>query len=219
MPTTSAFHSADWAPICKLDDDHRVAIEMHLLALDANDRYLRFGQVMSDELVRSYVRRLDFERDEILGIFNRRLELIGVAHLAREAEARLASVEFGVSVSSHARGRGYGNLLFRRAVMHARNEGASVMHIHALSENDIMLAMARNAGATVVSDGTESVAHLRLPPADFASQFTELLESQEAQTNYHLKAQHCKFARFLQMALTFPPSKAVWESRAVEPSC
>lgn len=205
MPSLSFHPLTDWAPICKLDASHRAAIESHLLALEADDRYLRFGHVASDDLVRAYVQRLDFERDELLGIFNRRLELIGMAHLARDGEAGEAdSVEFGVSVSRHARGRGYGNFLFRRAVMHARNEGVSVMRIHALTENKIMLAIARNAGATVERDGAESVAYLRLPPADFESQFTELVEVQQARANYHLKAQHRQFTRFLQMVLTLP---------------
>lgn len=210
----------EWAPICKLDVGHRAAVESHLLALDADDRYLRFGHVASDDLVRSYVQRLDFARDEVLGIFNRRLELIGMAHLARDGEAGEAdSVEFGVSVSRRARGRGYGNLLFRRAVMHARNEGVSVMHIHALTENKIMLAIARNAGATVERDGAESVAHLRLPPADFESQFTELVEAQQALANYHFKAQQCQFTRFLQMALALPAGLRQQDAHEAEPAC
>ncbi|HEX5805745.1 MAG TPA: GNAT family N-acetyltransferase [Macromonas sp.] len=220
MSYLAAFSQAEWAPICRLDASHRAAIETHLLALDADDRYLRFGHVASDDLVRAYVRGLPFERDEIFGIFNRHLELIGMAHLGREEGAGQAdSVEFGVSVSRHARGRGYGNLLFRRAVMHARNEGVSVMHIHALSENKVMLAIARNAGATVERDGADSVAHLKLPPADFESQFTELLEVQQAQANYQLKAQHRQFTRFLQMALAFPPLLEAQEDREAVPSC
>lgn len=220
MPSLFSFHQSEWAPICKLDDSQRAAVEQHLLGLEADDRYLRFGHVASDDLVRGYVQRLDFDRDEVLGIFNRRLELIGMAHLARDGEpGESDSVEFGVSVSRHARGRGYGNLLFRRAMMHARNEGVSVMHIHALTENKIMLGIARNAGATVVRDGAESVAHLRLPPADFESQFTELVEAQQAQANYHLKAQHCQFKRFLQVVMAFPSGLRQQEKHEAESVC
>lgn len=200
MPVAVAPHShAAWAPICHLEASHRPLIEAHLLALGVDDRYLRFGHTATDDQIRAYVQGLRFERDEIFGIFNRHLQLIGMAHLAYEVAAGAAcSAEFGVSVSHHARGRGYGNLLFKRAVMHARNEGVTVMHIHALSENTAMLKIARKAGARVERDGAESLAHLILPPADFESQFTELLEEQRARTDYQWKAHSRQFRRFLR---------------------
>ena len=109
-------------PIRSLGPGHRERIRAHLLALDEHDRYLRFGYPASDEQIGHYVDGLDFDRDEIFGIYNRRLELIAVAHLAfmQEADAP-AGAEFGVSVLKKARGRGYGARLFERAVMHARN--------------------------------------------------------------------------------------------------
>jgi hypothetical protein len=54
----------------------------HLLALPPPDRYLRFGYAASDEQIGRYVDQLNFERDELFGIFNRKLELIAMAHLA-----------------------------------------------------------------------------------------------------------------------------------------
>ena len=165
-------------------------IQAHLLALDLHDRYLRFGYAANDQQIGRYVASLNFERDELFGIFNRKLELIAMAHLAFSVDPQCRScAEFGVSVSRQARGRGYGSRLFERAVMHARNEGVSQLFIHALSENTAMLKIARKAGAVIERDGSESEAHLRLPPADFDSRVTELFNEQVALTNYHLKAQ------------------------------
>ena len=65
----------------------------------------------------------------------------------------------------------------------------SQLFIHALSENTAMLRIARKAGAVIERDGSESEAHLRLPPADFDSRVTELINEQLAITNYQLKAQ------------------------------
>jgi hypothetical protein len=53
-----------------------------LLKLEPADRYLRFGYAANDEQIRRYAEQLDFSRDEIFGIYNRRLELIAMAHLA-----------------------------------------------------------------------------------------------------------------------------------------
>ena len=77
--------------------------------------------------------------------------------------------------------------------MHARNEGVNMVFIHALSENTAMLKIARNAGAVIERAGSESEAHLRLPPADFDSRVSELIRERVAITDYHLKAQAKQF--------------------------
>lgn len=51
-----------------LGESSRGVILHHLLALDAEDRYARFGSLIRDEGIRALVARLDFERDLLLGI-------------------------------------------------------------------------------------------------------------------------------------------------------
>ena len=121
-----------------------------------------------------------------------------MAHLAYSSSAgHDACAEFGVSVVPAARGRGYGARLFERASMHATNDGVSLLFIHALTENAAMLKIARNAGARVERDGTESEAFLHLPQATLDSQVTELIEEQVAQTDYRIKVQAKQFWSFL----------------------
>jgi RimJ/RimL family protein N-acetyltransferase len=181
-------------PIRSLGPGQLPRIIAHLLALEPQDRYLRFGYAANDEHIQRYVDQLNFQRDELFGIFNRKLQLIAMAHLAFAVDPRrISCAEFGVSVSRNARGRGYGSRLFERAVMHARNEGVDQIYIHALSENTAMLKIARHAGAVIERDGSESEAHLRLPPADFDSRVTELVKEQIAITDYHLKARARQF--------------------------
>jgi GNAT superfamily N-acetyltransferase len=185
-------------PIRSLGPSHRARITSHLLALDEHDRYLRFGYAATDEQIQRYVAGLDFGRDEIFGVYNRKLELIAMAHLAFSEDPSLRScAEFGVSVLKKARSHGYGTRLFDRAVMHARNEGVEMLFIHALSENTAMLKIARNSGATLERAGSETDAHLRLPPATLDSRVTELLAEQLAQSDYRLKVQAKNFWDFL----------------------
>lgn len=180
-----------WVPIRSLARRHRERIVAHLVALPPRDRYLRFGHAASDEQIAHYVDGIEFKRDEVFGIFNRRLELVAMAHLAYErapqVDSHPAMVEFGVSVLPQARGRGYGARLFDHAVMHARNRGTETMFIHALSENTAMLKIARNAGARVVRDGSESEAWLKLPPDTLGSQVEEMVETYAAEVNHRLK--------------------------------
>jgi RimJ/RimL family protein N-acetyltransferase len=181
-----------WVPIRSLAERHRDRIELHLQALSASDRYLRFGFQASDEQISQYAQSIRFEHDEVFGVFNRRLQLIAMAHLAYEPPSRQVPdqptmAEFGVSVLESARGRGYGARLFDHAVMHARNRGIDRLYIHALSENHAMLRIARNAGATVERDGSESQAWLKLAPDTIATKVEALVEAHAAEVDYQLK--------------------------------
>jgi ribosomal protein S18 acetylase RimI-like enzyme len=196
MPSDSPPQPADaaqrlrWVPIRSLAERHRARIEAHLLQLDERDRYLRFGYAAGDEQIRRYAGQIDFARDEVFGIFNRRLELVAMSHLAYLAEEpQRRAAEFGVSVLARARGRGWGARLFDHAVLHARNRGVDTLVIHALSENTAMLRIARNAGAAVEREGPEAQALLKLPPEDFVSRVGEMVEDRAAELDYQLKVQ------------------------------
>ena len=195
-----------WVPIRSLARRHRRHILDHLLALEPRDRYLRFGYLASDEQITRYVERLDFDRDEIFGIFSRGLALIAVAHLAHavvapQPGAGNGASEFGVSVRSEARGRGHGMRLFRHAMLHARNRGVRILLIHALSENIKMLRIARAAGATVALEGSEADAFVTLPPDTLRSHVGEMVGRRAAELNHAIKCQ-ARRARKLMGAIT-----------------
>ncbi|MDC6166016.1 GNAT family N-acetyltransferase [Paucibacter sp. XJ19-41] len=200
-PAAALQRWASWVPIRSLARRHRRRIKEHLLSLDARDRYLRFGYPASDEQIAKYAMGLNFDRDEVLGIFNRRLELVAMAHLAYEPSPQLpgkpAMAEFGVSVLGKARGRGFGARLFEHAALHARNRGIDTLFIHALSENVPMLRIARNAGAKVERDGSESEAWLRLPPDTVASHVGEAIERHMAELDFQFKRHARVFGNFI----------------------
>ncbi len=190
--------ASGWIPIRSLSPRHKPRILSHLLSLKSEDRYLRFGYPATDEQIERYVTGLKFDRDEIFGVFNRRLALVAMAHLAYSVDPQWATcAEFGVSVSSHQRSRGLGVRLFNHAVMHARNQGVSLLFIHALSENVAMLKIARRAGAKVQRDGSESEAYLSLPEATLDSQLSGLVQEQMAELDYQLKNQAQQFRAWL----------------------
>lgn len=187
-----------WIPIRSLSPRHKPRILAHLQSLKPEDRYLRFGYPATDEQIERYVTGLKFDRDEIFGVFNRRLALVAMAHLAYSVDPQWATcAEFGVSVSSHQRGKGLGVRLFNHAVIQARNQGVSMLFIHALSENVAMLKIARRAGAKVQRDGSESEAYLTLPEATLDSQLSGLVQVQMAELDYQLKNQAHQFREWL----------------------
>ncbi len=201
-----------WVPVRILSAKHRPRISAHLKCLGAQDRYLRFGYSATDEQIENYVNKLNFARDDIYGVFNRRLEIVAMAHLAFSVDPEWATfAEIGVSVDLRIRGKGLGARLFDRAVMHARNQGVGLLFIHALSENTAMLKIARQSGARVVRDGSESDAYLSLPAADMDSQVNEFIEEGMADVDFQIKV---RAQQFLQMLLTLQEvRKGVRESR------
>ncbi len=177
----------NWAPVRTLGERHRERVAQHLLALDDDDRQRRFGHLASDERIRSYVAQLNFDRDEIFGVFNRQLVLVALAHLAFDGTR--GTSEFGISVSAPMRGRGLGSQLFEHAVTHARNRGAHTMLIHMARDNAAMMGIVRKAGADVHFEGGDVLAELPLPADTLGSQIQELLAHQAGEFDYRVKLQ------------------------------
>lgn len=195
-------HDRGLVPIRALTSRHRRRIAEHILALPEHDRYLRFGYMATDEQVHKYVDGLNFKRDEIYGIFNRRLQLIAMAHLALASDPQNPNcAEFGVSVSASARGKGLGTALFERAILHARSENIDMIFIHALSENQAMLKIARKAGAMVENYGGEVEAHLRLPSQDLGDRIEtavrDAVEDGIGEVDFRFKLRALQFWEFL----------------------
>jgi RimJ/RimL family protein N-acetyltransferase len=184
-------HLSDgWVPIRDLHARHRARIVDHLLQLDERDRYLRFGATTSAEQVRRYVASIDFRRDEVFGVFNRKLQLVAMAHLAAlpsHTPGARRAMEFGVSVLPAGRGKGLGGRLFKHAMVHARNQHASHMMIHALTENAPMLRIAAKAGAVIERDGRDAEAWLKLPPDTMGSHIDSSVQSMAAEALYRVK--------------------------------
>ncbi|MBT9488446.1 MAG: GNAT family N-acetyltransferase [Rubrivivax sp.] len=196
-PATTSFQ---WIPIRSLAPRHRPRIVAQLLELPGMDRYLRFGHPASDAQIGRYVDLIDFDRDEVFGVFNRRLQLIAMAHLAYLGDSqRPHAAEFGVSVLPRYRGRGFGGRLFDHAMLHARNRHVDTLIVHALSENTPMLRIARSAGARVERDGGDAEAVLKLPPETLGTHVEELLGRQAAEFDYNLKRGAQRIDRLLDM--------------------
>ena len=181
----------------ELGRQERPKLAVHLRALDAEDRRLRFGLPVSDETIREYVERIDFGRDVLFGVFDDELNLAGAAHLAR-AEGH---AELGVSVLPAHRGRGIGGALLERAHTHARNWGIGTLFMHCLTENAAMMHLARKQGMRIAAASGEADAHLALPPASPASIAQAMLAERVGLFDYALKSQFDAARRLLASAL------------------
>ena len=181
-----------------LSERDRRRLLMHFLGLNESDRLLRFGTVLPDELVTRYVQMLNFARDTVFGVYDNRFRLMGVGHLAfaprealpavRDATTKERVAEFGVSVSSEARGMGIGTKLFQRAAIHCRNADVDTLYMHCLSSNRTMMHIAKKAGMDIERSYGEADAYLKLAPASPATVMQEAVEEQVAMLDYTIKA-------------------------------
>ena len=169
----------------------------HFIALGPDDRLLRFGSIVSDEVITHYVEGLDFTRDTIFGVYDRRLRLLGVGHLAFALREQVVEegitiktrvAEFGVSVAASARGMGVGTALFERAAMRCRNADIDTLYMQCLSSNQVMMHIAKKAGMHIHRDYGEADAYLKLTPAGPGSVMQEALQEQVATIDYTVKA-------------------------------
>jgi len=167
IPTTVRLHSHD-----------RASLLAHFVALDREDRRLRFGAPISDEGIAAYAMRIDFDEDGMFAVHDDNLEMVAVVHVAPAGDA----AELGLSVLAGWRGQGYGHALLRRAVNYLRNRGVREVFVHCLTENGAMMHLARKSGMRIVYSGGETDARLKLEAATADSLVAEWLEDHRGLT-------------------------------------
>ncbi|WP_179405460.1 GNAT family N-acetyltransferase [Burkholderia guangdongensis] len=199
--------NAGLAPVLvrELASKDREHLLTHFLALNDDDRLLRFGQIVPDHVIENYVRSIDFGRDTVFGVFDQELALVGVGHLAYlPAEGDTRTAEFGVSVLERARGQGVGTKLFERAAIRSRNTRVTTLYIHCLSRNATMMHIAKKAGMRIEYAYGEADAYLSLPPATHSTIIAEMMQEQAAVFDYALKRQACRTSRIFESLMSTP---------------
>jgi len=184
------------ASTLRLREGDRAALREHFLALDADDRRLRFGAVLPDEGVEGYVARIDVASDGIFAVHDDRLRIVAAVHVALAG----ATAELGLSVLPGYRGQGLGDILLKRAVMWLRNRGVLSVYVHCISENSAMMHLARKNGMRIVYAGSESDGRLELAAPTPASYFDEWVENQRGVAMMALRHN----LRWMRAALTVP---------------
>ncbi len=140
----------------------RPSLKDHFLHLSDDDRRLRFGGALPDDMLVEYVDRMDFGRDQVLGVFDARFEVIAVAHVGLLPDG---TAEIGLSVLQEHRREGLALRLVRRAIKGATIYGCTRLWIHFLTENRAMATLTRKLGMQITSVLGESDAYMVLPAA------------------------------------------------------
>jgi len=154
----------------------RPLLRVYFAALSADDLYLRFGDHRSPELLERYIAGIDFWQSTVLGVFNERLELVGLAHLSPQVDG----YELGLSVLAGSRALGIGALLLRRALQCARLSGARRVHMHCAAENRGIIRLGRRVGVQFEVCGGDADGVIELAPLTPLHVCSDLLEAHGA---------------------------------------
>lgn len=145
----------------KLNFLDRESVISHLQSLQGEDRRLRFGAVVTDEYIRTYVESTCSDSNN---------KWFGVEVEDKIVAACHASImddlaELGCSVDKEYRGHKLAQAMFDRAVTWLRTKGITDVCMHCLAENSVMKHIARKNDMAVVTDMGETDANVHLRPA------------------------------------------------------
>jgi GNAT superfamily N-acetyltransferase len=171
----------------------------HLLALDQESRYLRFGYHINDAMINFLCDKFESNpsQHKIFAIENDNLDVVAVGHISLEGE----EVELAFSVLKQCQGQGMGSALMKRCIEWCQNRGIKGGCMVCLSHNKAVRAMAKRHGV-LVDDHGETMADLKIPELSPVSVLNEVVESNLARFDHLGKLQR-KFARMLTYPLRF----------------
>ena len=147
-----------------VDESRRGAVLEHLLRLSADDRLNRFLSLADDSQVSNYVRGICFAHDIVLGA-GWDARIVGLPHGALFMDRGDMATEIGISVDEDARRCGIGKRLLLAALELTRRLGVVRAHAIFRADNVAVVRMARDLGARVERNGSESSTVFQLNPS------------------------------------------------------
>ena len=172
----------------------------HLLCLDEESRYMRFGFHIKTETINQLCDKwkLNADKHKVFVIEDEDMNVVGVAHVSLEDE----TPELAFSVFKEYQGQGMGDALMKRAVEYCQNKGIKAGCMVCLMSNDKIKRLARKNGILVHSEDGDSYGVISIPDPTPLSVWHEYLEDNLAKMDHLGKAQR-KFAQMFRFPLLF----------------
>jgi GNAT superfamily N-acetyltransferase len=180
-------------PVYRLRPDEYYRYRKHLLALDSDSRYTRFGYMIKDEVIEQLCDRFEANpRDhKIFVIENEALGVVAAGHIALEDDA----TELAFSVLKEYRKQGMGDALMKRTIEWCQNRNIKGGCMVCLSTNTAIKALAKKHGV-LINQGGETLANISIPEATVTSVIHEVVDSNIARADHIGKVQR-NFVRSL----------------------
>jgi GNAT superfamily N-acetyltransferase len=171
----------------------------HLLALDTESRYLRFGYHITDDIINALCDGFEnnFHRHKIFVIEDDNLDVVGAGHISLQD----SPIELAFSVLKPYQGTGMGHSLMSRVVEWCQNRGIKTGCMVCLTHNTAIKKLAARQGI-LIKHGGETLADIQIPAANVVSIMHEAVDTNISRLDHLGKLQR-KFARMITFPLRF----------------
>ena len=169
----------------------------HLLCLDEESKYLRFGHHIKTDSIKQLFERWISEPEKhiIFCIENEDLEIVAAGHISLQDDP----VELAFSVFKEYQRQGMGNALMQRCIEYCQNRGIKSGCMVCLNSNDAIKKLAKKHGL-LINDGTDSMAEITIPNASPMTYINEAVNNNISAFDHLGKAQR-KFIKMLKYQL------------------
>jgi GNAT superfamily N-acetyltransferase len=170
----------------------------HLLKLDKDSRYKRFGFQISDEVIVKLCKQFeaDHSKHKIFVIEDEDLNIVAVGHISLDDETELA-----FSVLKAYQGRGMGSELMKRCIEWCQNREIKTGCMVCLSTNAAIKKLAAKHGI-LISDGADTLVDIKIPESNPYSVYNEIVDTNLGKLDHLGKIQK-KFVKMLTFPLQF----------------
>lgn len=186
--------------IYKLPKHEFYRYRTHLLSLDEESRYMRFGFHIKNDTINELCNRWEMNSDKhkVFAIENNNLEVVAIGHVSLEDDVP----ELAFSVFKECQGQGMGDALMKRAIEYCQNRGIKIGCMVCLMSNDKIKGLARKHGIMVKTDDGDSRGAIEIPSPTPVSYWHEYMEDNFGKMDHLGKAQR-KFAQMFRFPLLF----------------
>lgn len=171
----------------------------HLLALDEESRYTRFGYPISNQLINQLCDKFNSNPKDhkIFVIEDEDLNVIAAGHISLEG----GETELAFSVLKEYRKRGMGSALMSRCIEWCQNRNIKGGCMVCLSSNVAIKKLASKHGV-LINAGGETLANIGIPEPTASSVMHEVVDSNLARFDHLGKLQR-KYAKMIAFPLLF----------------
>ena len=186
--------------IYKLPTNEFHRYRTHLLLLDEESRYMRFGFHIKNETINQLCEKwqLNSHKHKVFVIENNDMDVVAVAHISLEDEVP----ELAFSVFKEYQHQGMGDALMKRAIEYCQNRGIKNGCMVCLMSNDKIKKLARKNGVLVHTEDGDSYGDIVIPELTPVSLWHEYLENTMGKLDHVGKVQR-KFAQMFRFPLSF----------------
>jgi RimJ/RimL family protein N-acetyltransferase len=172
----------------------------HLLSLDEESRYMRFGFYIKNDVINQLCDKwaLDPANHKIFAIEDSNMEIIAVGHISLEGE----TPELAFSVFKEHQGKGMGSALMKRCIEYCQNKGIKDGYMVCLPANDKIKKLARKHGVLLHTEDGECEGDITIPGPTPVSVWHEYVEDSIGKLDHLGKAQR-KIAQMFRFPLLF----------------